>query len=96
MWGVWMLVILAFVGLVLLAMALAVGAAPLLAFLIFLLAAAVVGLGFVFKRGNEHVKDRDAGLAAEEGTSPQVGRPRTPAAPKPTGKPVAGEGGDVA
>jgi membrane protein implicated in regulation of membrane protease activity len=96
MWGIWMLVILAFAGVALLGMALAVGAAPLLAILIFLVAAAVVGAGFVFKRGTEHVKDRDADLRGERVASSQAGRPRTPDAPKPTGKPVTGEGGDVA
>jgi hypothetical protein len=96
MWGIWTLVIMGLGGVVLLGMALAVGAAPLLAILIFLIAAGVIGLGFVFKRGTEHVEERDAELAGERVESSEGGRPRTPDAPKPTGKPVTGEGGDVA
>jgi UPF0716 family protein affecting phage T7 exclusion len=96
MWGIWMLVIVAFAGVALLGMALAVGAAPLLAILIFLLAAAVIGAGFVFKRGTEYVKERDAELEGGEAPTSRPGRPRTPDVPKPTGKPVTGEGGDVA
>jgi UPF0716 family protein affecting phage T7 exclusion len=64
MWGIWTLVIVAFVGVVFLGIALAVGAAPLLAILIFVLAAAAIGVGFVFKRGTEYVKARDAKLEA--------------------------------
>jgi UPF0716 family protein affecting phage T7 exclusion len=64
MWGIWTLVIVAFVGVVFLGIALAVGAAPLLAILIFVLAAAAIGVGFVLKRGTEYVKARDAKLEA--------------------------------
>jgi hypothetical protein len=96
MWGIWTLVIVAFGGLALLVMALAVGAAPLLAILIFLVVAGAIGLGFVFKRGTEYVKDRDAELTREPVAGSHGGRPRTPDAPKPTGKPVTGEGGDAA
>jgi hypothetical protein len=96
MWGIWMLVIFGFAGVALLVMALAVGAAPLFALLIFLLVAAAIGAGFAFKRGTEHVKERDEELARDEASPAPSPRPSTPDAPKPSGRPVAGEGGDPA
>jgi hypothetical protein len=96
MWGIWMLVIIGFAGVGLLVMALAVAAAPLFAFLIFLLVAAAIGAGFAFKRGTEHVKRRDEELARDEASPATSPRPSPPDARKPTGRPVAGEGGDAA
>jgi hypothetical protein len=96
MWGISMLVIVALAGVVLLGIALAVGAAPLLAMLIFVLAAVAIGVGFAFKRGTQHVKGRDAEVGAGEAPASRPTRARTPDAPKPTGRPVTGEGGDPA
>jgi hypothetical protein len=96
MWGIWMLVILGFAGVALLVMALAVGAAPLFAFLIFFLVAAAIGAAFAFKRGTEYVKERDEELARDEASPVPSPRPSAPDAPKPSGRPVAGEGGDPA
>jgi hypothetical protein len=95
MWGIWILVIGAFAGIALLGMALAIGAAPLLAILVFLLVGAVIGAGFVFKRGTAYVKERDAEFEGGEAAASRPGRPRTPDGPKPTGKPATGEGGEV-
>jgi UPF0716 family protein affecting phage T7 exclusion len=92
MWGIWTLVIVAFVGVVFLGIALAVGAAPLLAILIFVLAAAAIGVGFVFKRGTEYVKARDAKLEVGRGPDLRPGHSRTPDVRQPTGRPVTGEG----
>jgi hypothetical protein len=94
MWGIWMLLIVGFAGVALLVMALAVGAAPLFAMLIFLLAAAAIGAGFALKRGSEYVKGRDAELKGDESAPWTAARAARPGAQKPSGEPVAGEGGD--
>jgi hypothetical protein len=96
MWGIWMLMIVAFAGVALLVMALAVGAAPLFAILIFLLAAAAIGTGFAFKRGTEYVKERDEELEREAEAPSTAARAARPGVPKPSGEPAAGEGGDPA
>jgi hypothetical protein len=96
MWGIWILVIMGLAGVVLLAMALAIGAAPLFAILIFLLIAAVIGVGFVFKRGTEYVKERDAELKRDEAALSRASPGARPRVPKPSGEPAAGEGGDPA
>jgi hypothetical protein len=96
MWAIWMFVILGLAGVVLLSIALAVGAAPLFAILIFLLVAAALGVVFVFRRGSAHGTERDAELAGEERSASGRGRPTTPHGPKPSGRPVAGEGGSTA
>jgi hypothetical protein len=96
MWGIWTLVIMGFAGVALLTMALAVGAAPLFAILIFLLIAAMIGAGFVFKRGSEHVKERDVELEADKAAPSRASPGARPRAPKPSGEPATGEGGDPA
>jgi hypothetical protein len=95
MWGVWTFAILGFAAVMLLAVGLAVGAAPLLAILIFLLVTAVLGVGFVFSRGSEQVSG-SAPPTAKDPSIPDPGRPSTPDGPKPSGRPVAGEGGTPA
>jgi hypothetical protein len=76
MWGIWILLVGGAVGVVFLGMALAFGAAPLFALLVFVLFAAGAGAAFMFKRGAEYTHQRDEELAREDsraGTEREIG-----------------------
>jgi membrane protein implicated in regulation of membrane protease activity len=80
-WGSWFIVVLgATAGLVMLLMALVVGATPLLGLLIFALVALVVGLIALGRRGIREAQDETVGGEALRGRDA-------------SGAPVAGEGG---
>jgi hypothetical protein len=82
MWGIWSVLIVGAVGAVFLLFALAVGASPVFAIVIFAIVAAGLGALLVARRGAEQAQGADE--ADWRSTQPQ---------PRSGGAPVSGEGG---